>query len=54
MLTRIYTRPSIQGKNTGSKEFMEEEEEEHTAKLLSNQKAVTKNDQNLIITTQQT
>ena len=41
-------------KNTGSKEFMEEEEEEHTAKLLSNQKAVTKNDQNLIITTQQT
>ena len=30
-------------KNTGSKELMEEEEE-HTTKLLSNQKAVTKND----------
>ena len=41
-------------KNTGSKELMEEEEEELQTKLMSNQKAMTKNDKNLIITTQQT
>ena len=39
-------------KNTGSKELMGEEEEELQTKLMSNQKAMTKNDKNLIITTQ--